>query len=163
MKPLLRIDADLVRPNGIVLSPDESTLYVADHAANYIYAYDVESPGKVGNKRVFGRLNDGEGRGSDGMCVDHQGRLYATGHSKVWVFEPTGQLVATIEVGKATTNVTFGADNETLYITANKGLYRIKLNTDALLKHAKGKCPFRTLSPFIQPYAKLHLRILLSP
>lgn len=139
MQPLLRIDAELVRPNGIVLSPDESILYVADHKANYIYAYDIESPGKVKNKRVFGRLNNGKGPGSDGMCVDQQGRLYATGHSKVWVFEPTGQLVATIAVGKQTVNVTFGADNKTLYITANKGLYRITLNTDAPLKHAKEK------------------------
>lgn len=136
MKPLVRIDADLVRPNGIALSPDESVLYVADHKANYIYAYDVESPGKVSNKREFARLNDGEKAGSDGMCVDHQGRLYGTGHSKVWVFEPTGQLVATIEVGKQTTNVTFGADNKTLYITANKGLYRITLDTDAPLEHS---------------------------
>jgi len=137
MKPLLRIDADLVRPNGIVLSPDESILYVADRKANYIYAYDIESPGKVKNKRVFARLNAGKGTGSDGMCVDQQGRLYATGHSKVWVFEPTGQLVAKIAVGKQTVNVTFGADNKTLYITANKGLYRITLDVDAPLKHAK--------------------------
>jgi gluconolactonase len=135
-KPLVRIDAELVRPNGIVLSPDESILYVADNGANYIYAYDIESPGKVKNKRVFGRINDGKGGGSDGMCVDKQGRLYATGHGKVWVFEPTGQLVATIPVGRQTTNVTFGADGKTLYITANKGLYRIKLDTNAPLEHA---------------------------
>lgn len=139
MEPLLRIDAELVRPNGIVLSPDESILYVSDMPENYIYAYDIESPGKVTNKRVFGRLNKGKGGGSDGMCVDQQGRLYATGHSKVWVFEPTGQLVTTIAVAKPTINVTFGSDDKTLYITANKGLYRITLNTDAPLKYTKEK------------------------
>jgi len=139
MKPLVRLDADLVRPNGIVLSPDESILYVADHGANWIYAYDIDEPGKVENKRKFAQLNDGEGRGSDGMCVDQQGRLYATGHGKVWVFEPTGQLVATIDVGKQTTNCTFGEDGKTLYITANHGLYRITLNTDAPLEHAEKK------------------------
>lgn len=131
------IDADITRPNGIVLSPDESTLYVADQADNFIYAYDVIEPGRVENKRVFARLNDGKGHGSDGMCVDRQGRLYATGHGKVWIFEPTGELVATIPVGKQTTNCTFGADGKTLYITANKGLYRITLNTDAPLEHAE--------------------------
>ena len=136
MKPLVRLDADLVRPNGIVLSPDESILYVSDMPENYIYAYDIESPGKVTNKRVFARLNNGKGGGSDGMCVDHQGRLYTTGQNKVWIFEPTGQLAATIPVGKQTVNVTFYADNKTLYITANKGLYRITLDTDAPLKHA---------------------------
>lgn len=137
MKPLLRLDADFERPNGIVLSHDESVLYVSDMSANRIYAYDVDSPGKVSNKREFARLNDGEGGGGDGMCVDHQGRLYAAGQSKVWVFEPTGQLVATIAVAKPTINVTFGADNKTLYITANKGLYRITLDTDAPLEHAE--------------------------
>jgi len=139
MQPLIRLEADLVRPNGIVLSPDESILYVSDMPENYIYAYDIESPGKVTNKRVFGRLNKGKGGGSDGMCVDQQGRLYATGHGKVWVFEPTGQVVATIPVGKQTVNVTFGADNKTLYITANKGLYRITLNPEAPLQHANGQ------------------------
>lgn len=139
MKPLVRLDADLVRPNGIVLSPDESILYVSDMAANYIYAYDIESPGKVTNKRVFARLNNGKGGGSDGMCVDHQGRLYTTGQNKVWVFEPTGQLAAKIPVGKQTVNATFYADNKTLYITANHGLYRITLNPDAPLKHAKNQ------------------------
>lgn len=138
-KPLKRIDAELTRPNGIILSPDESILYVADNGANWIYAYDVEEPGKVKNKRKFARINDGKGGGSDGMTVDKQGRLYATGHGKVWVFEPTGQLVATIPVGKQTTNCTFGADGKTLYITANKGLYRITLDTDAPLEHAKEK------------------------
>ena len=138
-----KIDTELTRPNGIVLSPDESILYVADHGANWIYAYDIESPGKVKNKRQFARLNDGKGGGSDGMCGDQQGRLYATGHGKVWVFEPTGELAATIAVGKQTTNCTFGADGKTLYITANKGLYRITLNTDAPLEHAEAQdnCP----------------------
>lgn len=131
-----RIDADLVRPNGIVLSPDESILYVADHGSNWIYAYDINEPGKVENKRKFAQINDGRGKGSDGMCIDRKGRLYATGHEKVWIFEPTGQLVATIPVGKHTTNVTFGADGKTLYITANNGLYRIVLNTDTPLTHA---------------------------
>lgn len=130
------IDGELKRPNGIVLSPDEKILYVADNAGNWIYAYDIEEPGKVKNKRQFARLNDGKGGGSDGMCVDQKGRLYATGHGKVWVFEPTGQLVATIDVGPQTTNCTFGDDGKTLYITANKGLYRITLKTDAPLQHA---------------------------
>ena len=132
----LPIDTELVRPNGIVLSPDQKILYVADNGANWIYAYDIVEPGKVKNKRKLAQLNNGKGGGSDGMCVDKQGRLYATGHGKVWVFEPTGQLVATIPVGPQTTNCTFWSDGKTLYITANKGLYRIKLDTDAPLKHA---------------------------
>ena len=127
------LDERLVRPNGIVLSPDESILYVADHGANWIYAYDIAEPGVVENKRQFAQLNGGEGRGSDGMCVDQRGRLYATGHGRVWAFEPTGELVATIAVGPATTNCTFAGDGRTLYITADHGLFRIELNTAAPL------------------------------
>ena len=131
------IDKSLERPNGIVLSPDESILYVADHGANWIYTYDTGSDNIFKTRRKFAQINNGEGKGSDGMTVDAKGRLYATGHSKVWVFEPSGQLVATIPVGKQTTNCTFGADGKTLYITANKGLYRMTLNTDAPLEHAE--------------------------
>ncbi|MFI4859701.1 MAG: SMP-30/gluconolactonase/LRE family protein [Phycisphaerales bacterium JB063] len=126
----LRIIDDLTRPNGIVLSPDESILYVADNGTNEIFAYDVKAPGEIENKRLFARLNDGEGGGADGMCVDALGRLYASGQGKIWVYNPDGSSAGVIEVGPQCTNCTFAADGKTLYITANHGLYRIELNTD---------------------------------
>ena len=123
--------------HGIVLSPDESILYVADRKANYIYAYDIESPGKVKNKRVFARLNGGEGQEVTVCASINRADSMQLGSARSGFFEPTGQLVATIPVAKPTINVTFAEDNKTLYITANKGLYRMSLNTDAPLKHTK--------------------------
>jgi len=156
------IDKSLTRPNGIVLSPDGKLLYVADNGENWIYTYDVESQNMFGSRQKFARINDGKGGGSDGMCVDQQGRLYATGHGKVWVFEPTGQLVATIPVGRQTTNVTFGADGKTLYITANKGLYRITLNTDAPLQHAE-QANHQPVAPGGSPERAAPKRSIASP
>lgn len=124
---------DLTRPNGIVLSPDESVLYVADNGTNEIFAYDVEEPGVIDNKRLFARLNEGDGGGADGMCVDAQGRLYAAGQGKIWIYNPDGSAAGDFAVGRACTNCTFANDGKTLYITANRGLYRIELNTDTAL------------------------------
>jgi len=126
----IRIIDDLTRPNGIVLSPDESILYVADNGTNEIFAYDIEAPGEIENKRLFARLNEGEGGGADGMCVDALGRLYASGQGKIWIYNPDGSSAGVIDVGPQCTNCTFAADGKTLYITANHGLYRIELNTD---------------------------------
>lgn len=132
-----RIIDDLTRPNGIVLSPDESILYVADNGTNEIFAYDVTAPGEIENKRLFARLNDGNGRGGpDGLCVDPQGRLYAAGQNRVWVYNPDGSAAGSINVGPACTNCTFANDGKTLYITANRGLYRIELETDEALPGA---------------------------
>lgn len=125
-----RIIDDLTRPNGIVLSPDESILYVADNGTNEIFAYDVTAPGEIENKRLFARLNNGQGGGADGMCVDALGRLYAAGQGRIWVYNPDGSAAGDFAVGRACTNCTFGPDGKTLYITANRGLYRIELNTD---------------------------------
>lgn len=126
----VRIISDLTRPNGIVLSPDESILYVADNGTNEIFAYDVTAPGEIENKRLFARLNNGQGGGADGMCVDALGRLYAAGQNRIWVYNPDGSAAGDFAVGRACTNCTFGPDGKTLYITANRGLYRIELNTD---------------------------------
>ena len=134
-----RIIDDLTRPNGIVLSPDESILYVADNGTNEIFAYDIEAPGEIENKRLFARLNDGEGGGADGMCVDAQGRLYAAGQGRIWVYNPDGSAAGDFAVGRACTNCTFAADGKTLYITANRGLYRIELNTEEAV--AGGELP----------------------
>ena len=64
------------------------------------------------------------------MCVDAQGRVYAAGQNRIWIYNPDGSFVDSINVGPACTNCTFANDGKTLYITANHGLYAIELNTD---------------------------------
>jgi gluconolactonase len=126
---LTRIIHDLQRPNGIILSPDGNTLYVADNAAKKLVAYDVNTPGQPENPRRFSDMGAGNGGGCDGMTVDPQGRLYATGNEGVYVFNPDGTQAALIPTPEHPSNCTFANDNQTLYITARTSLYRITLNT----------------------------------
>jgi len=121
-KTLKRVTTDLVQPNGITGTPDGKTLYVADIKANKTYAYDIEPDGTLTNKRLHCEL------GSDGMTIDSEGNLYLTGHG-VTVFDKTGKKIEHIDVQEPwTANVSFGGpDHQTLFITASKCLYSIKL------------------------------------
>jgi gluconolactonase len=118
------------RPNGLVLSPDESILYVANSggAMTGWYAYDLGSAG-LSNKRVFFDLKGAQGEGgADGMKVDLAGNVYATGPGGVWVIGPDGKHLGTIRPPEALTNVGWGDDGRTLYITGRTALYRIRLS-----------------------------------
>jgi gluconolactonase len=121
-KTLTRVTHDLEQPNGIIGSPDGKTLYVADIKAGKTYAYDIRPDGSLSGKRQHCAL------GSDGMTLDEEGNLYLTGKG-VHVFDKTGKEVQVFEGPEDwTANVSFGgALHRTLFITASKGLYAIKL------------------------------------
>ncbi len=119
-------------PNGIALSPDEQTLYVANSdAANKVWmTYDIDEEG-ASNGRVFYDVNDQmEPGAADGMKVDLAGNLFATGPGGVWIIAPDGTHLGTIKTGEITANVGWGEDGRTLYMTASTSLYRIRLNTE---------------------------------
>lgn len=124
------------RPNGIALSPDEKTLYVAnsDSANKVWYAYDVLSGGSLINQRIFFDVNDQASPGApDGMKTDLSGNIFATGPRGVWIFDPDGTPLGIISTGEITANVAWGDDGSTLYLTSSTGLYRVKLNTKGKL------------------------------
>ena len=124
--------ADQTRPNGIALSPDERTLYVANSDANdkVWYAYDLGDDG-VSNPRVFYDVNDQTAPGAaDGMTVDLAGHIFATGPGGVWIFMPDGTHLGTIQLDEVVANAGWGDDGRTLYMTASTGLYRIRLTTE---------------------------------
>ena len=124
--------ADQTRPNGIALSPDERTLYVANSDANdkVWYAYDVGDDG-LSNPRVFYDVNDQTAPGAaDGMTVDLAGHIFATGPGGVWIFAPDGTHLGTIQLDEVVANAGWGDDGRTLYMTASTGLYRIRLTTE---------------------------------
>ena len=125
------ISRDQTRPNGIALSPDESTLYVANSDAERLLwmAYDV-GPDSVSNPRVFYDATGADAPGSaDGLKVDDSGNLFATGPGGVWIFSPDGSHLGTIQPDEVPANVAWGDDGSTLYMTARTGLYRIRLTT----------------------------------
>ena len=125
------LERNQTRPNGLVFSPDEETLYVANSdAENKVwYAYTVIH-GIIGNPRIFYDVNDQTGEGAaDGMKVDNQGNIFATGPGGVWIFDPDGTHLGTIKPDEVPANVAWGDDGSTLYMTARTGLYRVRLST----------------------------------
>ena len=129
-------DGELVRlaeqdgPNGIAFSPDESRLYVADSSAQTWTAYPVAEDGTLGEgELLFDASGSEESGAADGLKVDEQGNLWATGPGGVWVIAPDGRHLGTIKPDQVPANVAWGdADRRTLYMTARTGLYRIRVN-----------------------------------
>ena len=116
---LKRVIDDMVRPNGIVGTPDGKTLYVADHGGKKIWSYSVGNNGTLSGKKLFA------GEGSDGMILDSKGNLYLTTDA-VLVYNPEGKLLRRIEVPERPSNVCFGKDGETLFITARSSVLYCK-------------------------------------
>ena len=124
------------RPNGIGLSPDERTLYVAnsDGAARQWMAYPVDDDLGVGEGRVLLDLTDSANRGvPDGFAVDASGNLWASGPGGIVVISPEGDHLGTVWPGEQPANAAFGNDGRTLYITAQTGLYRIRTQVAGLM------------------------------
>jgi len=128
----------MTRPNGIALSPDETTLYVAnsDPEKALWMAFPLREDGTIGSGRVVFDATKWVGperKGlPDGMKVDARGNLFATGPGGVLVFAPDGTHLGTFATGEATANCAFGGDGSDLYITADMYLARVRLTTRGL-------------------------------
>lgn len=126
----LLIDS-ITRPNGIALSPDESTLYVAcsDPEKAIWIAYDLDE-NRLSNGRIFYDATDlvGSEKGlPDGLKTHSSGAIFATGPGGVWIFSPQGAVLGKIKTGQATANCAFDFQENYLYITADMYLLRVKL------------------------------------
>lgn len=125
----------LSRPNGIALSPDQQTLYVAnsDPERPIWMAFPLKPDGSLGTGRVFydatalSKQPNNPGL-PDGMKVDGKGNLFATGPGGVLVMSPEGKLLGIIRTGQPTANCAFGHDERTLFMTANSFLMRVVLS-----------------------------------
>ena len=117
------VDENLVRPNGIVGTPDGKNLYVADPGAKKIYKYDIIEDGYLANREVYLE------RGSDGMTIDFRGNIYVTGEDGVKIYNKKSEEIGHIPIPeKWTANVTFaGPDRKTLFITASESVYKIRM------------------------------------
>ena len=125
----------LAMPNGIVFSPDESRIYIADTGGHKrhpdpnfhklpasIQCYEIDNEGNLG-KKLFQIAS-----GSDGMAVDAQGNLYATHGGKVHIYDADGNERQQIDVPEGPANVCFGGDDhKTLFITARTSLYSVRM------------------------------------
>ena len=126
------------RPNGIGLSPDNKTLYVAnsDPEKAIWMSFPVKEDGTLGEGKLFFDSTDmvkAKKPGlPDGLKVDQQGNIWATGPNGVFVFDAMGKHLGSIITNDKTANCGFGDDGSTLYITANDKLIRINTKVKGL-------------------------------
>jgi sugar lactone lactonase YvrE len=136
----VRVADDILRPNGVMLSRDEKTLYVNDTGGIHSYAFDVLPDGRLSNRRVFatyvGRdrsipATDPPVSSADGLAIDEEGRVYALTEAGIEVVSGTGQHLGVIPVWCITRrcqNLTFGGpDKRTLYVAGGGTLVRIAM------------------------------------
>src|SRR5215510_2805913 len=151
---VIKVFADPVeRINGITLSRDERTLYVATQSrvakttlsmadlakdgGEYILAFDVQPDGTVSNRRNFAKYEIVTQRpnglpdvrfGGDGLAIDGQDRVYAATAAGIQVFSPQGKHLGTIPVSRNPNNLAFaGPDKKTLYIVARGAVYKVAM------------------------------------
>ena len=109
-----------------------------DSEQRNIRAYEVAKDGELSNGRIFGQEPGGQQEGvPDGIKVDTNGNLFVTGPKGIWVWDPQGQHLGTIEMPEQPANLAWGdKDYRTLYITATTSVYRIRTK-------ARGFVPYR--------------------
>lgn len=131
------LNKEMTRPNGIAFSPDEKTLYVAqsDPARAIWMAFPVQADGTLSQGKVFYDVTASVDKLPglpDGMKVDKDGNLFATGPGGVHVFAPDGKLLGRIDTGERTSNCAWGDDGTVLYMTVDMHICRIKTGTKGL-------------------------------
>jgi gluconolactonase len=122
----------LTRPNGIALFPQEKRLIVAnsDPQKAIWYTFDLAEDGAASNGRIFHDATENaktEKGLPDGLKVDKQGNVFATGPGGVWVFNQDGKVLGKIKIAELTSNCTFSPDEKTLFVTADMYVVRVKL------------------------------------
>ena len=120
---LVQVADGFKQPNGITGTPDGKTLYVCDINDKKTYRFAIQADGTLADRALYCEI------GSDGMTIDEEGNVYFTNKDGVTVVSPAGEKIEVIPVPEGwTANVSFGgADHKTLFVTASKGLYAIRM------------------------------------
>ena len=139
-------------PNGLALSPDEKTMYVAISRLDencidekergevcphqYIRSFDVQPDGSLSNNRIFADMSSAEDGVPDGMKVDVEGRIFCTGAGGCWIFDSDGNHLGTIKLQEVPANLAFGGpDRRDLFFTARTSVYLLRTHTPGLPGH----------------------------
>jgi gluconolactonase len=140
-----RLDENILRPNGIVLSPDESKLMIDGTKQRDIIAYDVQADGSLINRHVYASVRDPNREaypgypaenwfGCDGMAIDEDWNLYVTCGAGVEVFNRQRSSIGVIVTPEKPCNVCFGGpDRKTLFITAQKSIYTVPVKVPGVI------------------------------
>jgi L-ascorbate metabolism protein UlaG (beta-lactamase superfamily) len=131
-RKLTRVISDMIRPNGLIGTPDGKVLYVADQGGGRTFAYSVNKDGTLAGKRLFAP------EGSDGMTIDGEGNVYLATRV-IAVYNKNGLKIDSIEVPEQPANLTFGgAENQTLFITARTSLYAVRMRVKGARRRQAG-------------------------
>jgi gluconolactonase len=130
---LTLLTRELTGPNGLAFSPDERTLYVGnwDPRRKVVMRYPVLADGTIGPGTVFADLTGEPGDDAiDGIKVDRQGHVFVSGPGGLWIFDAGATVLGRLVPDEHPHNLAWGdADGRTLYMTAQTGLYRVRLVT----------------------------------
>lgn len=122
--------SDFEAPNGLVLSPDESKLYVVDSLRKHIRLFNIGAGWKISGGKVFFEVKDEGDEIPDGMKIDVDGNFFCTGPKGIWIFSRKGKQLGRIHLPEVAANLNWGGYNrDTLYVTASTGLYRLSTLT----------------------------------
>lgn len=145
------VDKGLSYPNGLILTPDQGTLVVADMKSPNLWAFRVETDGSLKFKQPYYTMRLQTGKlecGADGMTIDSAGRIYVATQVGLQMFDTSGRLGGVIDKPQSAwlSNAAFGGPNlETLYVTCTNKVYKRKINAkgiryfDDAAKSAAGK------------------------
>ncbi len=124
------ISKELSGPNGIAFSPDEKYLYVGnwDDKRKVILRYEIAADGTAASSELFFDMTSTPGEDAlDGLKVDKEGNIYASGPGGVWILSPEGKHLGTIRLPKHPHNFAWGEDGKTLYLCAQSAIYKVPL------------------------------------
>lgn len=125
---LAAVITDLPRPNGLAFSPDGKTFYVSNSQnPRAIYKYDAKPDGTLVNRQTVADLSKEPGEGNpDGMKVDSQGNLWASGPGGFRIYSPKGELLGQLVLPEVASNLAWGGtDGKTAYFTAATSIYKL--------------------------------------
>jgi gluconolactonase len=125
---------DAEHPNGLAFAAGEDVLYVANtRHTQYLLRVELNPDGSYARRSIFADMSADDNVGPDGLAVDLDGRVYATGSGGTWVFSPTGEKLGVIATPELPANLIFGGDDmKTLFITARTSVYAVRMKVAGL-------------------------------
>jgi gluconolactonase len=130
---IVRLTDEVLYPNGLAFSPDETRLYVTDTWGRRVTVFEVGAGGALESPATFYELVGEEPGVADGVKVDVQGNVYVTGPAGVHILDPAGNLLGRLKVPGHATNMAWGGDDwQTLFITSYSSVFRVRMGVPGI-------------------------------